>query len=254
MQESKDIEVKGEIVSATPKKRTINLIVQYYDAPTPERQKEVDTCLENNCKVQVVDRIYLLNEKKYDLEERHLAHPKITQIVIGERLTFDIGFRFAALNLSGEICVIANADIILTETFSVLHQKNLDDALVALARWNIEKDSKVTINGNTTGSQDTWIFTPPLPKLYPNGYLTPSPILLQDAAVGSIPVGNAWGCENRLAYYIQSAGMKLYNPCYNLITLHLHLHDLQRVRGTRYIPQPFAFIQVRPIDEIPNRK
>jgi hypothetical protein len=58
------------------------LITTYYKSENEFRQKEIDKCLLNNCKNNNIQKIYLLNDKIYDLP--FYCHNKIIQIIISD--------------------------------------------------------------------------------------------------------------------------------------------------------------------------
>ena len=100
-------------------KQTIHLIVQYYRAPEPARQEEIDACLRNNLDNALISQVHLLTEKEFDLTS--FPHrDKIVQTVIGGRLTYEHAFRYAkeADPDGRDIWVLANADIWFDESLA----------------------------------------------------------------------------------------------------------------------------------------
>jgi hypothetical protein len=47
---------------------------------------------------------------------------KLNQIVVGKRLTFQAAFEYANTNLSGELCILANADIYFDGTLLAVRE------------------------------------------------------------------------------------------------------------------------------------
>lgn len=83
-----------------------------------------------NCENPFVDSILLLTEKEEDIPK----HPKITQKVIGKRLTYQDAIQGALKFTSNAIVVLANADIYLNHTARLLWSVNLEDTCLALLR------------------------------------------------------------------------------------------------------------------------
>ncbi len=64
------------------------LVQQYYRPEKGRRAREITACLEANAACEFVDRIVLLDERADVPESTLKAHPKISEKVIGKRLTY----------------------------------------------------------------------------------------------------------------------------------------------------------------------
>jgi hypothetical protein len=120
----------------------------------------------------------------------------------GRRPTF--AELFAATHASGpdDISVVANADIFFDRTIRRAEAYPAGRWCMALSRW--EWTGKA-MSGRPWRGQDAWIFCGPA-----------AGIQGADFPIG-VPL-----CDNRIAHVIQSAGYRVFNPCYSIHAIHLH--------------------------------
>lgn len=223
-------------VNKLPKKNedSINLILQFYIDSNPKRQKELVQCLKYNFQNKNIDKIYLLNERKYTHKElgldkelqscannkelHELLNHKIEQIIIGERLTFKKIFDIVEERKINGYIVIANTDIFFNKSISNLQQCDLNTAKTALTLCRHEFDGTQGLakcklfHEGRPDSQDAWI------------YHSSSNILRKYRDVFDIPMGKA-GCDNKLLYLFQIAGYRCCNEA-NFIKI-FHNHNTQ---------------------------
>jgi len=145
------------------------LITQYFQGTSLTRNSEINACLERNLANPHIEKIYLLNEKKYP----SLTDPKIEQVIIGKRLTHKDAVELANRDCEGDICIVANADIYFDDTLNQIQSEELDETCMCLSRWELE-DGDSLHPWNPTGmpwhfegSQDSWIFMSPLKVEFP---------------------------------------------------------------------------------------
>lgn len=188
----------------------MNLIVQYYRCADSDRQAEIDRCLRNNLLNPHLAAIHLLTEEHFDLSQFPGSN-KIVQTVIGERLTFELAFRYAnEADSDGTMTwILSNADIYFDDTLRLVEWKNLDGVVYALTRHDLQVDGSCMLVPPefAHGCQDAWFFRNPLPlsRMFTRFHL-------------GIP-----GCDNRIAHEIVQAGMVVLNPCLQITALHLDL-------------------------------
>jgi hypothetical protein len=180
-----------------------NLITSYYTSVNTDRQKEIDESLLNNTKNENIKKIYLLNDKIYDLEFLD-DKTKIEQNIVNEtskqRLRFDYAIEFINEKLTGEICILSNSDIYFDDTLKLLNNTNYDNIFIALSRYEHDKLY------NKALSQDSWIFMSPLKVNIKNlGF-----------CFGIL------GCDNRIAYIAHEHKYKVINPSKTIKSHHLH--------------------------------
>lgn len=93
------------------------LICQYFIHKNPNRQREIDFCLNRNIENKAIDKIVLLNEKHYQYPP-FILNDKVKQIEISKRLSyydffnFIIHSSFSKENISNDdFVMLCNADI-----------------------------------------------------------------------------------------------------------------------------------------------
>jgi hypothetical protein len=195
------------------------LITQYHIVKTPdetynkERQKEIDACLLYNLKNKLLDEVHLLTEEKYDLDflPDNLKN-KIFQTVIGERLTYKQAFDYYNKYMPGTICILCNADIFTDESIEVLNDINFENTVLALTRYEFNDEKKsALLRGMEQKSKSS--------KIYRDYSVT---VWSQDCWIWKMEEINIkgsdfhlgiYGCDNRIAYFINESGYYLYNPC-----------------------------------------
>jgi hypothetical protein len=175
------------------------LVVQSYETGQPERDGEIARCIEGNSRI--FDRVIALdgNSTRWTFGElasicRNQASP-------------------------GDVCVVANSDILFDETIE-LAEGVLDRCdLISLTRW--ESPSGPRMIGHViddllfSGSQDSWIFRA--------GGLPEVEL--------SIPLGDV-GCDQVIAGWAVSQGLRVSDPALSIRTWH---HHADRSRADRPI-------------------
>ncbi len=172
---------------------SVNLLVSYYDANTPERQKEIDYCMDHNCNNPQFTTIYNLG-KPY-------SHPKVINLNY-DRPTYQ-DFINEANKAGGNYTVIANSDIYFDTTINWIHQVDMTGHLIALCRYDVDSVWRYKLFPYAH-SQDVWIFKGKI-KIDTCDYVLGVP-----------------GCDNRFAYDAMMHGYKVVNPAKDILTFHLH--------------------------------
>jgi hypothetical protein len=218
------------------------LYINYYRDANPERQAELDKCLELNIKNPQIDKILLLidNKAHYEFADRYLESDKIFIMRIGARPTYQDFFNTAnKFSRPDDIHIIANTDIFFNETLALIDSVDMDGNCIALTRYDVlnMETGGVQFHGNT-GSQDVWIF---------KGAIKP-------VETANFNLGKR-GCDNRIAYLLEKAGYKIYNPCRDLISFHLHISGIRNYsfKGTEdLIPGPYKYIGFSSMEQLPK--
>ena len=212
------------------------LITQLYKS-VEERYNELITALKKNSENDCIDQIILLNEEKLDIP----IHPKIKEIIINKRLTYKIAFDWAKENIpSGEIVMLSNSDMWFDETINKIKSINFSNTVVALSRYDLDKNNKwVILTNNPEQTQDTWIYENPI-KLDHDYNLT----------LG-VP-----GCENKLAWIIANSKKNdikynVINPALTIKSYHEHLSNIRSYNKNKYwrYPEPYNFVFISKLDE-----
>ena len=199
----------------------LNLYTSFYQDKDAKRQKELLYCLNKNIENPLIDNIFLIVEGDVKL-------PKSDKLIIvnGNRPTYRNFFDLVndTVTSINDISIIANTDIYFNETLASLdiHERQC----IALSRWDKKKDGLRLHNERF--SQDSWIFKGKLRN-----------VRFCDFYLG-IP-----GCDNRIAYELNRAGYRMFNPATKIQSIHYHQSDLHNYDGsTPKIPKPYLFINI----------
>jgi hypothetical protein len=199
----------------------VNLYTSFYQDKDPKRQKELLYCLNQNIKNPLIDNIFLIVEGEVKLP----VSGKLI-IVNSERPTYRNFFDLVndTVTSANDISIIANSDIYFNDTLAQLDIK--ERQCVALSRWDKRKDGLRLHNERF--SQDTWIFKGKIRN-----------VRFCDFYLG-IP-----GCDNRIAYELNRAGYRLFNPATKIQSIHYHQTDLHNYdHNTPKIPKPYLYINI----------
>lgn len=172
----------------------MNLLINYFKPDNKERHAEYLYCLHEN--IPFFDKIYVFTD-----EQLNLTSPKIVIIKSG-RPTYKDMFSFANEELSGQICIVANSDIIFNESINRLKEINLNKTFIVLSRW--ESDGML----NRTASQDVWAFQAPIKATNDMEFFFGRP-----------------GCDNRIACIMIDLGYEIRNPAEEIIARHFHASE-----------------------------
>ena len=196
----------------------------YWDAD-PDRRAELIECLRRNAAHDGIGELHVFVEDDTSPGELPAlvgpaVMPKLRVIERGERLTFEDLFAHAERLAPRRRVIIANADIFFDSTLSLLEDVDLAGQLLCLSRWD-EVPGRSPAFFDYSGSQDAWIFDPPLPT-FPCAFRLGLP-----------------GCDNRLVWEAARAGLAVSNPSRSIRARHLHGTNVrhytkrERVAGPR---------------------
>lgn len=213
----------------------INLFIQYFIHPNPERQNELKTCLKMNVMNPFIDRIFLLNEINtlYTKEELGCESEKILQFPIGRRMMYSDIIRFTEiLNIDGYI-VIANSDIFFDETIVNIQKSDLHVKPIVMCQLRYDYDGTaagIKIFGPRHDSQDTWIYH----KKF-NG------LLFKYIKAFNFHLGKP-GCDNHITYLFKICGFSLVNDPELVHTLHYHTTQIRNYTQADAIKPPYIYV------------
>lgn len=194
------------------------LLSEWYIDDSPERQMELRTALEINCRNPYVSAVYLFGTPDALMAAPSGFASKLVPVVAPARMTFGKFFEFAADALAGKLCAIANADCYFDETLVLIDDIDFEGRALCLTRWDVTlKDLHFVGN---PGSQDAWIFR--------GGVRVAADFFLGVAA-----------CDKKLAWILKhEAGLKLANPSLSLRVCHLHLSQKRNYDPRKRLPPP----------------
>jgi len=200
------------------------LITSYYISDNKDRQKELDKCLIKNSENNYIEKIYLLNNEIFNLDFI-FNQKKFEQVIITNeknyKLKYNDAIKFINNNLEGSICILSNCDIYFDNSLSKIYNVNgvngvnesnrlNENNLFALLRYDEDKNSNKIIfkffDEPRNDSQDSWIFKSPLKV---------------DLDKINFSFGTL-GCDSIFANIVYESGIKVTNPCYDIITTHVH--------------------------------
>jgi hypothetical protein len=215
----------------------INLITSFYiinkdDEKSNERNNELLECLKQNLGCEYISKIHLYVDDIKSLNkaiELNIEN-KLNIINVGKQPLYSEMFEYCIDNLSDEICMISNSDIYLHKCdMNVLNK--LGNNIFALSRH--ESNFKFELYG--CGSHDAFIFYPK----YINKNILKNIKHYQNIA----------GSDDNIINNLVDNGYKLYNPCFEIIIIHLHnsnvrTYDEKKIaHGKYFIKQQYLLEQ-----------
>jgi hypothetical protein len=206
----------------------MHLLVGYYEDSNPQRQQEYLECLRRNAAHDSITRIAVFIEDASTLSALRrndpvFGHEKIRLIPHRRRLTYSHLFGYANEVLAGCGVIVANADIFFDETLALLEDVPLSGRLLCLSRWDEVAEGQ-PVHFDQPNSQDAWIFQAPAPKI-----------------TGEFPLGVP-GCDSRIAYEANQAGLTLCNPSRSIRARHLHLSRVHHYTQRDRLSGPVLFV------------
>jgi hypothetical protein len=220
------------------------LITTYYQILNEQRNNEINKCLIHNFLNKYIKEIYLLNNKIYDINFIE-KNNKIKQVIISEdthyRLKYNDAIDFINKNLKNKICILSNSDIYFDSTLSKINYKNIDNSLFALLRYDEDKDGNKNIFTRhglpRDDSQDCWIFKSPLNI---------------DLEKINFSFGTL-GCDNIFATIIDDTGIKISNPCLDIVSTHVHNTEFRTYNIDNRIHGKYCLLKPCHLDEYPEK-
>jgi hypothetical protein len=196
----------------------IHLITSFYfidktDEKSLLRNNEITTCLLKNLECYYIKKIHLYVDNDIALDKLYKLcneenKNKINVVKIGLQPLYSDLFQYAMDNLNDKICMISNSDIYLYKVDNNLLNK-LSNNVFALSRH--ESDFKCHVLG--WGSHDAFIF-------YPN-YISRN--ILNNIK----HLQNVAGSDDSIINNLVDCGLKLYNPCFQIMIIHLHNSEVR---------------------------
>lgn len=218
------------------------LITTFYIPNNDVREKEINECLQKNCDNHLIHKIFLLNDKIYQLP---INNGKIQQIVISNssnyKLRFDDAINFInnSKDCNGQICILSNSDIYFNETLSLIDYNNMTNNVFGLLRYDQNENGGINFyskNGEPrTDSQDCWIFKSPLNI---------------DTKMLNFEFGTL-GCDNVFANIIYNSGIYISNPCYSIVSIHVHSSNYRTYLNETRLDGPYCNLVPCKLREMP---
>jgi FkbM family methyltransferase len=190
------------------------LLSGFYEDADASRRSDLLECLRRNIENTRIDEIRVFVEEPGEADKLVVAYPllagdKVRLVAHGRRVTYRDLFMHANARLPDRRVVVANADIYFDNTLALLDGYDLADRLLCLSRWDVQPDGSARFFEHPA-SQDAWIFQAPIREFSCDFHL------------------GVLGCDNRLAWEADRAGLVLSNPSRSLQAFHLHLSQVRR--------------------------
>ena len=182
----------------------IRLFFNYYEDKNPERQKEIDYCLQKNIDNNLLDIIILESEKT---PTYNFYFEKINQ-----------------LTRPDDINIIANSDIFFDSSIGLVSQMQPKEAYV-LSRWDWYGEGSIAKHRAIKNSQDVWIIKGKAENID-----------------GSFCLGVPF-CDNRIAFELSRAGYKVSNPSRSIKTYHFHNSGVRKYRDDERVNGQYLFVE-----------
>lgn len=200
------------------------LLVGLYVDPHADRMREFLTCLERNAANRAIAEVHVFVEQPVELENLVASYPQLESAKIrllswGRRVTYLALIDYANRELAGCRVIIANADIFFDHTLARFAHYDLRGWFLCLSRCDIHADGSWSLF-DFEASQDAWIFEAPIPAVdcdFPLGLL---------------------GCDNRVAWQAEHAGLAVSNPSRSIRAFHLHLTRMRRYTADQRLYGP----------------
>lgn len=223
------------------------LITTFYIPNNKEREKEINKCLQKNIENPFIEKIFLLNDKIYDLsffQKEETA--KIKQIIVSissnYKLRFDDAINFInnCEECKNKYCILSNSDIYFDNSLININISTISNNVFALLRYDESHDgvhSLYSENGiPRSNSQDCWIFKSPLKV----------DTKLLDFEFGTL------GCDNVFANVIYTSGIYISNPCYNIKSIHLHSSNFRTYNDSTRLNSNYCKLIPCKLREMPD--
>jgi hypothetical protein len=212
---------KNSIPADRQPRTGVILLTGLYEDPDPNRRNELFECLKRNIENTCLEEIHLFAEDSVHFDR--IQSPKIHVIAHGRRVTYHDLFSYANNRLPGRRVIIANADIFFDDSLTRLTPYDLSGRLLCLSRWDVQTDGSSSFF-RQPASQDAWIFDTPIREFTCDFHL-------------GVP-----GCDNRLAWEAERAGLALSNPARSLRANHLHLSGVRRYSQHQRLAGPMRSV------------
>ena len=213
----------------------VALIQQFYIPSDASRRMEVLQTLALNAANSSIDKIILLNERTYTVEELGTDNAKITQVVIGHRMTYKDAFDYAYEHLKEHVVALSNSDIFFDASIGTFASKAAVDSPIVMAQLRYEFNpgqplSNAQIPQPLTDCQDTWIWRTDRFYIHP-----------EQRKAFDFPLGKA-GCDNRILHLLAYVGGKVINHPQAVKTYHNHTSDVRTWHHQDRVHPPYLCI------------
>ena len=210
----------------------MHLLVEFFEAACRKRSAEFLWCLYENLKCEQIEIVHLFKDPATSLP---FDSPKIEVVDSESRVTYLRMFEYCNQELENEICIVANGDIIFTESLDRLRGIDIDPFFITLSRWEMDREA----GGNqcylfdNPASQDSWIFKAPI----------------QTSNAMDFHMGVP-GCDNRIARIMHDQGLNVINPSKSIRTIHFHHSQIRTYTHRDLVEGPYLIVEPSEIEAV----
>jgi len=199
----------------------INIISTFYISKHSSnldnlRSKELEACLINNISCPFIEKVHLFvddDDALNRLKELTADSDKIVVIGVGIKPKYNDFFNYIINNLNDKICMITNSDIFLSQCdINLIERLKNEKLCYALTRY--EYDMSHPLIDNYCGSHDCYIFN--------SSFIDKNIINKHTDFYQNLP-----GIESQIVKNFCDFNFKVFNPCKQIITIHLHKSKLR---------------------------
>ena len=216
----------------TEESGTITLIQQFHIPDNADRREEIKSALALNVGNNRIDKVLLLNERKYTSEELGVDSDKIEQRIIYKRLTYAEAIRQAR---GLEFVLLSNNDMFFDSSVSKARNSGLKTNRRMLTQLRHEYRGEKNLDdcklfGPRPDSQDVWVWhSSQLSGLGPRAL---------DCL--EIDLGKG-GCDNKVMHLMEQLSVQCFNVPEHVKTYHLHQSQIRRHHLQQKIEGPYLF-------------
>ena len=229
METSQTSENNVENLTANVPSETANmhLLFQYYNDSNPERQQEVDFCVQANLENPHIIQVHNLVEEKTVVPSWLSSHEKYIECKVDKWLTYKMAFDYANENLPQQIVTLTNADIFFDHSSKWEEVKPLVDSgiVLCISRHEFDgvgsaKKDELLQKLSFANCQDTWVWR------------TPLNVVNCDFMIGRL------GCDNAIADRIKKSGYVPVNSPNQFKTFHFDVCRGKTVKNQLLLQKP----------------
>lgn len=216
----------------------INLFVNYYRTADPERQKEINFCLEQNLSNPLIDNIIFFTIDLLEARNDAFDINRDMSFVSIDRPTYQDFFNEAA-KYPNDINIIANSDIYFDETIKFVEGMGDNDAY-CLTRWEYN-DGDIQPFFRIHGAPPEWsqdcVIWKGVNRLKNVGEVWATNLQTNQDELIPYTLGHP-GQENHMSWLLKNAGYNVKNPSLSIRAIHVHKERSRpqykyRIKGQR---------------------
>jgi hypothetical protein len=191
----------------------INIITSYYIAKDLKRYEELIETLKKNIESPFINKIHLFVDdenamKRLNDNFSNLINNKIIIIKVGHQPLYGDLFKYAIEKLANTICMVTNSDIYIQNCNDIRILNMIQKTKTCFSLSRHESDGTRPQVDNYYGSHDSFLFNPSNIDID----------IIKDLNFYQ----NNLGSEGRVMGELIKQGLRVLNPCLQIIIVHNH--------------------------------